>query len=86
MGGDFPLGSYRSEHAPKSPHTGPPRLDPTGEGIGHQLPMKPQDAVVSLRLMWEKLAEAIEEMPQETALQSMRVEACEALLSGILIQ
>jgi diphthine synthase len=28
-------------------------LDPTGEGIGHQIPMKPQDAVVSLRLMWE---------------------------------
>jgi len=59
-------------------------LDPTGEGIGHQIPMKPHDAVVSLRLMWEKLAEAIEEMPQETALQSMRVEACEALLSGDL--
>ena len=59
-------------------------LDPTGEGIGHQLPMKLQDAVVSLRLMWEKLAEAIEEMPQETALQSMRVEACVALLGGDL--
>lgn len=57
-------------------------LDPTGEGIGHQIPMKPADAVVSLRLMWDKLAEAIEEMPKETALQSMRVEACEALLRG----
>ena len=59
-------------------------LDPTGEGIGHQLPMKPHDAVVSLRLMWKKLAETIEEMPQETALQSMRVEACEALLRSEL--
>ena len=59
-------------------------LDPTGEGIGHQLPMKPHDAVVSLRLMWKKLAETIEEMPQETALQSMRIEACKALLSGDL--
>ncbi len=59
-------------------------LDPTGGGIGHQLPMKPHDAVVSLRLMWKKLAETIEEMPQETALQSMRIEACEALLSGDL--
>ncbi|MDG1538156.1 MAG: diphthine synthase [Candidatus Poseidoniaceae archaeon] len=59
-------------------------LDPTGEGIGHQLPMKPHDAVVSLRLMWKKLADAIEEMPQETALQSMRVEACEALLRSDL--
>ena len=55
-------------------------LDPTGEGIGHQLPMKPHDAVVSLRLMWKKLADTIEEMPQETALQSMRFEACQALL------
>lgn len=55
-------------------------LDPTGEGIGHQLPMKPHDAVVSLRLMWKKLADTIEEMPQATALQSMRFEACQALL------
>jgi diphthamide biosynthesis methyltransferase len=34
--------------------------------------------------MWNKLAEAMEEMPKETALQSMRFEACEALLSGDL--
>jgi diphthine synthase len=56
-------------------------LDPTGEGVGHQVPMNPADAVTSLRLMWEKLAQAIEEMPQNTALEAMRVEACSALLS-----
>ena len=43
--------------------------------------MNPADAVTSLRLMWEKLAQAIEEMPQNTALEAMRVEACSALLS-----
>ena len=32
-------------------------LDPTGEGVGHQVPMKPEDAVTSLRLMWEKLGD-----------------------------
>ena len=55
-------------------------LDPTGEGVGHQVPMKPADAVGSLRLMWEKLGESIEEMPRETALESMRYEACVAFL------
>ena len=55
-------------------------LDPTGEGIGHQVPMKPSDALVSLRLMWDKLGEALDEMPQETALEAMRREACAALL------
>ena len=55
-------------------------LDPTGEGIGHQVPMKPADAVVSLRLMREKLGESIGEMPRETALESMRHEACVAFL------
>ena len=55
-------------------------LDPTGEGIGHQVPMKPSDALVSLRLMWDKLGEVLDEMPQETALEAMRREACAALL------
>ena len=55
-------------------------LDPTGEGIGHQVPMKPADAVVSLRLMRERLGESIGEMPRETALESMRHEACVAFL------
>ena len=59
-------------------------LDPTGEGIGHQVPMKPSDALVSLRLMRDKLGEALDEMPQETALEAMRHEACAALLGRSL--
>ena len=61
-------------------------LDPTGEGIGHQVPMKPSDALVSLRLMWDKLGEALDGMPQETALEAMRHEACAALLGRSLDQ
>ena len=59
-------------------------LDPTGEGIGHQVPMKPSDALVSLRLMRDKLGEALDEMPQGTALEAMRHEACAALLGRSL--
>lgn len=59
-------------------------LDPTGEGIGHQVPMNPTDALVSLQLMWDKLGEALDEMPKETALEAMRHEACAALLGGTL--
>ncbi len=59
-------------------------LDPTGEGIGHQVPMKPSDALVSLGLMWDKLGGALDEMPQETALEAMRHEACAALLGRSL--
>ncbi len=57
-------------------------LDPTGEGVGHQVPMKPEDAVTSLRLMWEKLGDGLNEMAQETALEAMRFEACSSLLKG----
>ena len=59
-------------------------LDPTGEGVGHQVPMKPSDAVVSLQLMWGKLGESIEDMPRETALEDMRYEACASLLARSL--
>jgi diphthamide biosynthesis methyltransferase len=44
--------------------------------------MKPEDAVSSLRLMWDKLGDGLSEMPQETALETMRVEACSLLLNG----
>ena len=36
-------------------------LDPTGQGIGEQRPMKPNDAVESMRLMWEKMDDAEDE-------------------------
>ena len=59
-------------------------LDPTGEGVGHQVPMKPSDALVSLRLMWNKLGEMLDDLPRETALEAMRHEACAALLARSL--
>ncbi len=36
-------------------------LDPTGLGTGAQRPMKPEDAVQSMRLMWDKLQETADE-------------------------
>jgi len=36
-------------------------LDPTGLGTGDQRPMKPEDAVQSMRLMWDKLQETADE-------------------------
>lgn len=36
-------------------------LDPTGLGTGDQRPMRPEDAVQSMRLMWEKLQELADE-------------------------
>ena len=59
-------------------------LDPTGEGVGHQVPMKPSDALASLQLMWGKLGESLEDMPRETALEAMRHEACASLLERSL--
>ena len=59
-------------------------LDPTGEGVGHQVPMKPSDALVSLRLMWDKLGEMLDDLPRETALEAMRHEACAVFLARSL--
>ena len=36
-------------------------LDPTGLGTGDQRPMRPEDAVESMRLMWKKLQETVDE-------------------------
>ena len=36
-------------------------LDPTGLGTGDQRPMRPEDAVQSMRLMWKKLQETVDE-------------------------
>ena len=55
-------------------------LDPTGAGTGDQRPMKPEDAVNSLTLMFEKLIESVEEMQSGNALDNMRIEACKQYL------
>ena len=36
-------------------------LDPTGLGTGDQRPMRPEDAVESIRLMWKKMQETVDE-------------------------
>ena len=36
-------------------------LDPTGLGTGDQRPMQPNDAAQSMRLMWDKLQETVDE-------------------------
>ena len=41
-------------------------LDPTGQGTGDQRPMRPADAVESMRRMWEKLQETAEGPLSET--------------------
>ena len=40
-------------------------LDPTGLGTGDQRPMRPEDAVQSMRLMWEKVQETADESLSE---------------------
>ena len=41
-------------------------LDPTGQGTGDQRPMRPADAVESMRRMWDKLKETADEPLSET--------------------
>jgi len=59
-------------------------LDPTGAGTGQQVPMQPEDAVESLRLMRNKLDESIDNMGMGSPLDSMREDACKLFLSGDL--
>ena len=47
-------------------------LDPTGAGIGKQIPMQPGDAYASLGLMKEKLSSNISDMPEDNTIESMK--------------
>ena len=58
-------------------------LDPTGEGTGGQIPMQPSDASNSIFLMAEKLSNVIDEMPNETNLEKLKVDACKAVCENI---
>ena len=58
-------------------------LDPTGEGVGGQIPMQPKDAVDAMSLMSDKLKESIEEMPRESTLDNLKFEACKAICEDI---
>ena len=58
-------------------------LDPTGEGKGSQVPMQPADAASSMFLMAGKLSDLIDEMPNETNFEKLKIEACSAICRDI---
>ena len=58
-------------------------LDPTGEGTGGQIPMQPADAANSMFLMAEKLSGSIDEMPDVTNLEKLKIDACKAICENI---
>ena len=58
-------------------------LDPTGEGTGGQIPMQPVDAANSMFLMAEKLSDIIDEMPDDTNFEKLKIDACKAICKNI---
>ena len=58
-------------------------LDPTGEGTGGQIPMQPIDAANSIFLMAEKLSDIIDEMPDTSNLERLKIDACKAICENI---
>lgn len=58
-------------------------LDPTGEGTGGQIPMQPTDAANSIFLMAEKLSDIIDEMPDTSNLERLKIDACKAICENI---
>ena len=58
-------------------------LDPTGEGVGAQVPMQPKDAADSLIKMAEKLKLSVEDMPSESHLDKLKLEACETICNNV---
>ena len=58
-------------------------LDPTGEGVGKQIPMSPLNASNSLLLMSEKLKNSVDDFPRDTKYQLMKIDACKAICSEI---
>ena len=55
-------------------------LDPTGSGTGNQKPMQPRDAIISIRLMCDKLISSVKEMESDDNLSILRIDACKLLL------
>ena len=58
-------------------------LDPTGEGVGGQVPMQPKDAANAMFLMAEKLKTSYEEMPYESTFDKLKIEACKAICEDV---
>ena len=58
-------------------------LDPTGEGVGGQVPMQPKDAANSMLLMAKKLENSYEEMSDESTFDKLKIEACKKICEEI---
>ena len=56
-------------------------LDPTGAGTGKQQPMRPRDAVASMRLMIEKLSRDIEDIEDNDSLSNLKKQALDELVA-----
>ena len=56
-------------------------LDPTGAGIGKQQPMRPRDAVESIRLMIEKISSEIEDIEDNDNLTVLKKHAIGELIA-----
>tara|TARA_B100001989_G_C24475495_1_gene431558 strand:- start:163 stop:1041 length:879 start_codon:yes stop_codon:yes gene_type:complete len=56
-------------------------LDPTGAGIGKQQPMRPRDAVESIRLMIEKISSEIEDIEDNDNLTILKKQAIGELIA-----
>lgn len=58
-------------------------LDPSGQGVGNQKPMSPEDAYTSMELMWLKMEDMAEDfMQSDDELQNMKQRAIMELLEN----
>ena len=58
-------------------------LDPSGQGVGNQKPMSPEDAYTSMELMWLKMEDMAEDfMQSDDELQNMKQRAVMELLEN----
>lgn len=56
-------------------------LDPSGQGVGNQRPMKPEDAYNSMEMMWLKMEDMAEDFSEpDDALEAMKQTAISAML------
>ncbi len=61
-------------------------LDPTGAGTGQQKPMKPRDAVDSIKAMIDKVNDSIDEFPLESPQDTITVQSLKLMTSTSLVE
>lgn len=61
-------------------------LDPTGAGTGQQKPMKPSDAVDSIKAMIDKVNDSIDEFPLESPQDTITVQSLKLMTSTPLVE